>query len=61
MTPAANLPLLSMTPAAKFSISFDSVVDISGKFATGINKTGGEFATGVNNTGGKKWEQLLNC
>jgi hypothetical protein len=36
MTPASNLPPLSMTPAANFSTSFASVVD------TGINNTGGK-------------------
>jgi hypothetical protein len=39
-----------MTPAAKCFTSFPSVVDTSGKFATGENITGG-----------KQWEQLSNC
>jgi hypothetical protein len=30
---------------ANFSNSFDSVVDIGGKFFTGVNDTGGKFAT----------------
>jgi hypothetical protein len=46
---------------ANFSTSFASVVDTSGKFATGVNDTSGKFATGVIDTGGKQWEQLLNC
>jgi hypothetical protein len=44
-----------------FSTSFISVVDTSGKFATGVNDTGVKFATVVNDTGGKQWEQLANC
>jgi hypothetical protein len=48
-------PLVSTTPAANFSTSFASVVDIGGKFATSVNDTGGKFATGVNDTGGKHW------
>jgi hypothetical protein len=53
-----------MTPAAKFATSFTSVVDIGGKFATGVNDTSDKFAAGVNDTGGginntngKQWEQ----
>jgi hypothetical protein len=38
---------------ANFSTIFASVVDTSGKFATGVNDTGGKFATGVNDAGGK--------
>jgi hypothetical protein len=53
MTPAANLPPVSATPAANFATNFPSVVDTGGKFATGVNDTGGKFATGVNDTGGK--------
>jgi hypothetical protein len=53
MTPAANLPPVSTTPAANYAISFASVVDTGGKFATGVNNTGGKFAANVNNTGGK--------
>jgi hypothetical protein len=41
-----------MTPAANFATNFASVVDISGKFATGVNDTGGKFAAGVSDTGG---------
>jgi hypothetical protein len=53
-TPAANLPPVSMTPAANFPTSFAGVVDTGGRFATGgINDTGGKFATSVNDTGGK--------
>jgi hypothetical protein len=48
-----NLPPVLMTPAANFSTSFTSVVDTSGKFATGVNNTGGKFATGVNDAGCK--------
>jgi hypothetical protein len=61
-------PPVSMSPATNFSTSFASVVDISGKFATGVIDTGGKFATGVNDAGsklppigGKQWEQLSNC
>jgi hypothetical protein len=69
-TTVAQLPLVSMTPAANFSTIFTSVVDdIGGKFAisvkdaggggrqiaTGINDTGGKFAT-VNDNSGKQWE-----
>jgi hypothetical protein len=43
-------PPVSTTPAANFYTSFTSVVDTSGK-----------FATGVNDTGGKQWEQLSDC
>jgi hypothetical protein len=32
--------------------SFASVVDTSGKFATGVNDTGRKFAASVNNTSG---------
>jgi hypothetical protein len=55
---------MSTTPAANFSTSFSSVVDTSGKFATGVNDTGGKFAagqrhrwqiaTGISDTGGKQ-------
>jgi hypothetical protein len=41
MTPAANLPTVSLTPAANFSTSFASVVDSGDKFATGVNDTMG--------------------
>ncbi len=46
MTPAANLPPVSMTPAANFATSFTSVVDSR-------NDTGGKFAAAVKDTGGK--------
>ncbi len=36
----------------KFATSSASVVDICGKFATGVNDTGGKFVTGVNDAGG---------
>jgi hypothetical protein len=39
----ANLPPVSMTPAAKFATSFASVVNTGTKFATGVNDTGGKF------------------
>ncbi len=35
----ANLPPVSTTWAAKFAISFSSVVDTGGKFAAGVNDT----------------------
>jgi hypothetical protein len=44
MTPVANLPPVSATPAANFYTIFASIVDTSGKFATGVNDTGGKFA-----------------
>jgi hypothetical protein len=44
-------PPVSTTLAANFSTIFASIVDTSGKFATGVNNTGGNFATGVNDTG----------
>ncbi len=56
LTPAANLPPISLTPnlplvsttqaemVAKFAID---VVDIGGKFAADVVDTGGNFATGV--------------
>jgi hypothetical protein len=53
-------PSVSMIPVANFSTIFASIVDTSGKFATGVNDTGSRFATGVNNTCGKRWEQLSN-
>ena len=46
-------PPVSTTPVANVSTIFASVVDTSGKFATGVNDTGGKFATGVNDAGGK--------
>ncbi len=46
MTPTANLPPISITPAANFATSFAIVVD-----------TGGKFDASVNNTGGQQWEQ----
>jgi hypothetical protein len=33
------------TPAANYSTSFASVVDTSGKFATGVNDAGGKLPT----------------
>jgi hypothetical protein len=41
-TPAANLPLVSMTPVEHFATIFPCVVDTGGKFATGVNNTGGK-------------------
>jgi hypothetical protein len=51
MTRVANLPPVSTTPAANFATSTGTagVVDTSGKFAAGVNKT----ATGIKETGGK--------
>jgi hypothetical protein len=40
-----------------FATSSPCVVDIGGKFATGVTDTGGKFAAGVNDAGGKEWEQ----
>ncbi len=62
-TPAANLPPVPTTPADNFDISFDSVVDNSGKFChqsesqrlpdSASRRVGfWKFAVGVNNTGG---------
>ncbi len=53
MTPVANLPQVSTTPAAIFATSFNSV-DTGGKFAAGVNDIGGKFASGVSDTGGKQ-------
>ncbi len=39
----ANLPPVSMTPAANFATSFSIVVDTGGKFAAGVNNTGGKL------------------
>ncbi len=41
-TPVANLPPVSMTLAENFTTSSACVVDIGGKFATGVNDTGGK-------------------
>jgi hypothetical protein len=41
-TPATKLPLVSMTFAANFTTSFNSVANTCGKFATGVNDTGGK-------------------
>jgi hypothetical protein len=46
MTPAANLPLVSTTPAANSATSFPCAVDTGGKFATGVHDTGGKLAAG---------------
>jgi hypothetical protein len=40
LIPVANLPPVSITPAADFATSFASVVDTGGKFATGVNDAG---------------------
>jgi hypothetical protein len=53
MTPAANLPPVSTTPAEYFATNSPCAVDTGGKFATGVNDTGGKFAVGVNDAGGK--------
>jgi hypothetical protein len=47
------LPPVSITLEANFAISSPCVVDIGGKFATGVKDTGGKFAAGVNDAGGK--------
>jgi hypothetical protein len=39
MTPAAKLPLASMTLAANLAMSTAGVVDTGGKFATCVNDT----------------------
>jgi hypothetical protein len=69
--PAANLPLVSRTPAANFATIFASVVDTGKRFATGVNDAGGklppvsatpaQIATGVINTCGEQREQLSDC
>jgi hypothetical protein len=43
-TPAANLPPVSMTPAANFATGTAGAVDTGSKFAIGVNNTSGEFA-----------------
>jgi hypothetical protein len=62
MTMAAKLPPVSMTPAAYFATSFASVVDTSGKFATGVNDASDKLPQ-VSTTpyGGKQWDQLSDC
>ena len=40
MSPAANLPPVSMTPAVNFATSSPCVVDTGGKFAAGVIDTG---------------------
>jgi hypothetical protein len=52
MTPVANFPPASKTPATNFVTNFASVVDTGGKFANYVNDTGGKFAACVNDTGG---------
>jgi hypothetical protein len=47
------LQLVSTPSTENFSTSLASVVDTSGKFATGVKEIGGKFATGVIDTGGK--------
>jgi hypothetical protein len=48
MTPAENLPLVSMILAANFATSSAGVVDTGGEFATGVHDTRGKFATVAN-------------
>ncbi len=57
MTPAANLPPVSLIPVAicHWRRSPAATVDTGSKFTTGVNNTrgtGGKFATGVVDTGG---------
>jgi hypothetical protein len=47
MTPVANLPPVSTTPASNFATSF--------------NHTGGKFAAGVKDTGGKTMGLISGC
>jgi len=49
----ANFQPVSTTPAANLATGTAGVVDIDGKFATGVNNTGGKFATCVNDASGK--------
>ncbi len=51
MTPAANIPPVSMIPVQIFP-PVSLAVDTGGKFAIGVNITDSKFATGVNNAGG---------
>jgi hypothetical protein len=53
MTPVANLPPVSATPAANFYTIFACVVDTGGNFATGVNDASGKFAADVVDTGDK--------
>ncbi len=53
MTPLANLPLVSTTPAVPVAKFAAGVVENGGKFATGVADTGGKFAAGIVDTGGK--------
>jgi hypothetical protein len=41
-TPVANLPPVSMTPAANFDTGIAGVVDTGGKFATSVTDTSGK-------------------
>ncbi len=64
MTPAANLPPVSLIPVA-----ICRRCDTGGNFAAGMVDTGGKFATGINNTsetGGKicrrhRWYRWQTC
>jgi hypothetical protein len=52
LTPTANLPPVSATPAVLVA-NLLPFVDTSCKFATSVVETGGKFAAGVIDTGGK--------
>jgi hypothetical protein len=56
MTPAANLPPVSTTPAVNFVTSSPCAVDTDGKFAHRCQRRRWQiagFATGIKDTGGK--------
>jgi hypothetical protein len=52
LTPVANLPPISTTPAKLVAIFAAGVVYTGGKFAVGVVDTGDKFATGVVDTSG---------
>jgi hypothetical protein len=68
LTPAANLPQVSLTLVANLPPVSTSHVELVAKFASGVVDTGGKFAAGVLDTGGapllanisaKKFEMTL--
>jgi hypothetical protein len=52
LTPEANLPPVSTTPAELVAKFAAGVVDAGGKFAAGVIDTGSIFANGVVDTSG---------
>jgi hypothetical protein len=52
LTPAANLPPVSLTPVANLPPVSTTQGKLGAKFAAGVVDTGGKFAAGVVETGG---------